>query len=387
MRADEEGSHGRESRPNLKQDICPELRQREQWLVARVTEVGGKRPLHPNDPTAVDEGLSFERAIQVANNPPEHIQVPDWYWGGGPTLVGFMVSPSDPYAFVDWDNVRDPGLSDESIPDLVWQFVEEVGTYTEISPSGTGVKQLVRCPDRVEELLSEYGHRQTLGLDPIGALEDEPKLEVYVDHHYTTVTGTLLKHPQTGACYDSVTDADGELGRLIEEHFSTASTSTQTSEGASDDDPGSGITSIGRRSAKRWTQTKKASSASEHTQGDFDGEWVETDEPTVEQIAATGSRLDDQFRRLWNGRWREFDSVSEADHGLVSKLWYYAGDRELVKEAFEESRLYGIRLRKPWISPWSKDYPKWEEDSYRRNTLMKTADNGKDPHSGRYLQP
>jgi hypothetical protein len=58
-------------------------------------------------------------------------------WGGWDG-VGFVHRPEDGLTGVDWDNVRDPATG--AIAPEVCQEVKRLDTYTEISPSGTGLR-------------------------------------------------------------------------------------------------------------------------------------------------------------------------------------------------------------------------------------------------------
>jgi primase-polymerase (primpol)-like protein len=56
--------------------------------------------------------------------------------------VGFCFSDEDPYCGVDYDDCRDPATGD--IDQHVRKEVERLNSYTEVSPSGTGVKVYCR---------------------------------------------------------------------------------------------------------------------------------------------------------------------------------------------------------------------------------------------------
>jgi primase-polymerase (primpol)-like protein len=66
----------------------------------------------------------------------------------------------------------------------------------------------------------------------------------------------------------------------------------------------------------------------------------------------------------------DYPTQSEADCALISKLWYYCGDRCLVDRAFRQSNLMRDN---------------WDQHSYREATLTYTRDN--DRHEGQYLDP
>ncbi|WP_343774373.1 hypothetical protein [Natronoarchaeum mannanilyticum] len=287
---------------------------------------------------------------------------------------------------IDWDDVCDPAVGDGSVPEAVQEWVQRLGTYTEVSPSGTGLKQLLEVGDGIPDLLDDYNHKNKLGLDPVGNLDEDPHLEVYTENHYTTVTGDLFAPPTADQRFSSLDQADQTVSDLLEEYLSPSTAGNQktappsTEQNSAQTASSSGITSIGKKSAEQWCGgTNKE---------EIPGVWVSVEgTPTVDQVWATGCALSDDFRSLWNGEVAGYDTVSEADNALVSRLWYYCDNRELVIKTFEESGLYGIRTRRPDLSDWSKSYPKWDKDSYRRNTLSSTEDNRWPSHDGHYLDP
>jgi len=58
-----------------------------------------------------------------------------WPHGGG---IGFVFSPNDPFAGIDLDHCRD--LETCVIAPWAQQIITRCGSYSEISPSGTGAK-------------------------------------------------------------------------------------------------------------------------------------------------------------------------------------------------------------------------------------------------------
>ena len=59
------------------------------------------------------------------------------------TGVGFVFTDSDPFAGVDLDNCRNPKTCE--IAEWAWVIIRTLDSYTEISPSGTGVHIFVRA--------------------------------------------------------------------------------------------------------------------------------------------------------------------------------------------------------------------------------------------------
>ena len=110
--------------------VPDELKQRARW-VCWDYEWNGKRltkvPRHPtggykydvNDPLL---WIDFRTAVEVATRNG---------WGIGFAFNGDVVG-------LDWDNCRDPETGD--LASWAATAVREIGSYTEISPTGTGVK-------------------------------------------------------------------------------------------------------------------------------------------------------------------------------------------------------------------------------------------------------
>ena len=54
-----------------------------------------------------------------------------------------MISENDPYVGIDWDDCRDPETGE--IEDLIISnLLASFDSYTEVSPSGTGLKTLIK---------------------------------------------------------------------------------------------------------------------------------------------------------------------------------------------------------------------------------------------------
>ena len=80
--------------------------------------------------------------------------------------VGFVLTPNDPYVAVDLDG----SVHEEGIEDTAAQIIAELGSYTEISPSGRGLRILLACPE-----FHDNARR--------------PAIEVYSHSRYVTITG------------------------------------------------------------------------------------------------------------------------------------------------------------------------------------------------------
>jgi hypothetical protein len=86
--------------------------------------------------------------------------------------VGFVFSKDDPYCGVDLDGCRDPDTGE--IEGWAQEIIGDLDSYTEVSPSGTGVHVLVRA------VLPQSGNKKG-------------QIEMYDSERYFTVTGEHLE--------------------------------------------------------------------------------------------------------------------------------------------------------------------------------------------------
>lgn len=90
----------------------------------------------------------------------------------GPDVgIGFVFTREDPFTGVDLDGCLDPDTGE--ITKQAAEIVALLDSYTEISPSGTGLHIIVRGKPQIE--------RQRTG-----------KIEIYAWNHYLTLTGRTL---------------------------------------------------------------------------------------------------------------------------------------------------------------------------------------------------
>ena len=113
-------------------NIPQELKDRPQWVV-RI----GKVPYQPRLPeekannTDSSTWGAFEEAIQALG---KHKRLDG---------IGYVPSEDDPYVVFDFDHCIHPETGD--INDVVSGLIEDLDGYTEISPSGTGLRVIVRA--------------------------------------------------------------------------------------------------------------------------------------------------------------------------------------------------------------------------------------------------
>jgi hypothetical protein len=206
------------------------------------------------------------------------------YESGAVDGIGFVVTPDDPYVGIDVDDCRNP-LSGEIAP-WVLDWITRFASYTEISPSGTGVRIWIEADSLLPG--GKYGRRTYVG--NLG-------IEVYGAERYLTVTGHRL----------SGSPATIEPRQEVLVEFLTAV-------GIVDDEPRS-----------RSADTPRTPPLSDET---------------VLRLAKNAKNRE-KFQRLWEGDTSDYHGdVSRADQALCFLLSFYTQDPEQIDRLFRRSGLY-----------------------------------------------
>ncbi|MFP4001907.1 MAG: hypothetical protein ACLFU5_08415 [Thermoplasmata archaeon] len=200
--------------------------------------------------------------------------------------VGFVFNRDDDFVGIDLDNCRSSGDIDEEMKGII----EKLDSYTEISPSGTGLHIIVRCED-IKSL-------ETMKNSDIG-------VEIYPKNRYFTVTGDVInrvgKIPYRGE----------EVRGLIDEY------------------------KVEEEEKKDFK--KKSFEPVEEFEDMDDKELLER---------AFNSENGDKFKRLWEGDISDYPSHSEADLALLSMLAFWTHcDRFRMEKLFEKSGLVRDKWR------------------------------------------
>lgn len=150
-------------------NVPSELKNRKQWLNWKYVQ----NPSNPNKPK--------KKPIDSKTGKPASVTNPDtWssldvsikrYRKGTVDGVGFVFTKDDPYVGIDLDNCRDTKTGE--LENWAVEIINKIVSYTEISPSGTGIHILVK------------------GKLP-GSGKKVDNIEMYDQGRYFTVTGDIL---------------------------------------------------------------------------------------------------------------------------------------------------------------------------------------------------
>lgn len=256
-------------------NIPAELTERPQWVVWLPEErADGRINKVPHNPrTGYPASHSNPRHWGTFAEAVAAYQC-DTRWAG----IGYVFHADDPYAGVDLDGCRYPDTG--GLEPWAEDIVRRLATYTEASPSGTGVKAIVR--GRLE-----------------GSGRKSKRVEVYDRERFFTLTGHRL--PDAPA---TIEDRHELLTALVTELFPPRQTTTN------------GRTHEGYRAARV---------------------------PTAVLLERAGkAKNGSRFMRLWQGDTSEYEhDDSRADAALCRLLAFWTGpDREWIDALFRESGLY-----------------------------------------------
>lgn len=249
------------------------LREYDQWVGWRAEQRDGnqtKVPINPSSgsfasTTNPETWASFEEALQAITR-----EQADG--------IGFVFTDDDPFVGVDLDHCRVTATG--TIYEWAQDIIDRLESYTEVSPSGTGVHVLVRGP------LPEGGNRSG-------------NVELYETARFFTMTGAHLEGTPA-----EIHERSEQLATVHREHVASDATD----------------------------ETPPPTARQPPNERLDDTELIER-----AQRAANGEK----FTRLWNGSTAGYDSHSEADMALCSMLAFWTGgDDSQTDRLFRDSGLY-----------------------------------------------
>ena len=247
------------------------MKELAQWINWRYEERDGKLtkvPLcpHTGKLARVDQPEtwgSYEEALEASKK----------YGCSG---VGFVFTEVDPYAGIDLDDIRDSQTGE--IEESARKIIEQLNSYAELSPSGSGIHVLVKAE-----------------VPPGGRRKGQ--VEVYDSGRFFTVTGTHL--PGTPKRIEE-RQAEVEILHRKIFGFTKGDANGQGSHG-----PGNDLSD-------------------------------------AEVLAKAGQASNGEaFEKLWAGDTSDYASGSEADLALCSRLVFWtSGDSDRIDKLFRQSGLY-----------------------------------------------
>ncbi len=272
--------------------IPKELQQFPNWVNWRYEVHDGKRtkiPINPktggkakcNDPAT---WAKFSEAVEYWKAHKDEI-----------AGIGFALMNS-PYSGLDLDDCRDPHT--RAIEPWAAEIVDEMKSYSEVTPSGKGLRILVRGD------LPPGGRRRG-------------KIEMYDTGRFFTITGRHLKGTPTSIKY-----RQKGLKKLHAKIFGVKSKKPA---------PAQGLNSMGQKSRSL------------------------TDSELIEKAKQSSKGM--EFYSLWVGDWSDYYSHSEADFQLCCMLAFWTGkDPERMDRLFRQSGL----MRDKWDEMrGNKTYGEW----------------------------
>lgn len=290
--------------------VPAELKLRPQWVVWKLEERDGKPTKPPYQTTGELASSTDARTWTTVK------EAYDCWQSGSAEGVGFVVSSDDPYCGIDLDHCRNKDTGE--IDEWAWDIVRRFDSYTEVTPSQTGIRIWIKA---------SYGgdnHKKFIksGAQPSAAIE------IYDRERYFTTTGEKLPPVP-----DDIRDGQEQLDALAQELWPPATNSAN-------------------KIVFTPNPTPDGLSAAEIIQ------------------AASQARNGAEFDRLMRGDPSAYQSPSEADQALMSRIVpFYTEDRGTALEVIRQSGL------------WDK---KWERKDYVERAFKKAfeGDSGE-----RYTRP
>ncbi|WP_158055603.1 phage NrS-1 polymerase family protein [Halorussus halophilus] len=318
-------------------EIPASLHEYDQWVCWRTQARDGKQTKVPVNPhtgrygsaTDPDTWGSFEQARAYAVD-------------GSASGLGFVFTDNDPFVGVDLDDARDPET--ETPTEWAESIIQNLDSYTEISPSGTGYHVLVE------------------GNLPPGR-NRRGDVELYETARFFTVTANQLDETP-----EEILRRTQALAGVYADHVAADHDDTDTDAGS---DAG------GDEDHKR-VDTQESSSDGNETRSDSDssGSTTLSDDELLSLARAASNSA--KFERLWRGDTQGYDSHSEADMALACLLAFWTGgDTTRMDRLFRQSGL----LRDKWDAVHYADGSTYGETTIERAVSVTTeyySPNGED---------
>jgi hypothetical protein len=317
----------------LFENFPSELTIRYQWVGWAYEMRDGRPTKVPRQPN----GTAASVIDPATWSPFEHVQIA--YETHGYDGVGFVLTPDDPFCAFDFDHVVDAAtgqITDARVRD----WIVRLNSYTEISPSGTGLRVIVRAELPAQD--------RRIG-----------NFECYQDKRFVSITGWI---PRAAIVSTSVVaDRQEEVEAIHSEMFRD-------------------------RKAKR-----ESAGAQVHLNGASRAVNLD-DHKLLDKARAAKNGAGAKFAELYDrGNWKGagLDSQSEADLALLGYLAFWtACDKERMRRLFRRSALmrekferadYATRTINEATAGRTEVYQGWEHATVAGNGRSQGSSPGAEP--------
>ena len=259
-----------------------------QWVCWRYIARDGKTtkaPVNPHDGGFADSTSratwgTFEQALEASRN--------DRSLAG----IGFVFTADDPYCGVDLDDSVDESTG--QLKPWAQQIVDRLDSYTEISPSGSGLKVFIKANKPGSRCRKSY---------------EDGEVEIYDRDRFFTVTGNRVP-----SIPSEVNVRQESLDAVYSQVFVNDESAPVSRSNNSLPIPGNDVA-------------------------------IALSDDAIVELACNKARTGDKFQTLWNGHWNDhFNSASEADASVIFSLAYYTKDAVQLDRIFRQSKL----MRTKW---------------------------------------
>jgi putative DNA primase/helicase len=310
-------------------DALPnELKARNQWVLWKTITRAGKPTKVPYDTTG-HEGDSSDPSRWESYD-----AVVATYQKGGYDGIGYTFDPLDPYAGVDLDHCIN---EDGSIKPKAKEILDRLNSYSEISPSGKGVKVFLKAKNPVK-IRKDGGKFQQGFADKSPDLE----FEVYYGYRFFTLTGNRLEQYSP-----NIENRNDELTEIFREVFKDRNYFDGDSEPI-------------HRGGEPPSEPL-SSDAVERLQGLFEADPTFKDE--FYTPATIGHRSDAEFHicaRLWEAGFNE-DEIYQIMNSSPQTKWLERGDD------------YRWSTIKSAVASAEANHRKWAKEKAKKEAEKKAA--------------
>lgn len=294
-------------------NIPEELKEYDQWSLwkleprnERLTKVPYTVDGHYAKVNNPETWTSFDKALEAYQNNP-----------GTYSGLGFVLTENDPFTCIDFDHVYNP-ITEEWNQQALGE-IKKLNSYTEFSPSGTGVHVFV-----IGKTTKPGTRRKQT---------DGTGREMYSDLHYMTVTGNHL--PETPL---EINEAQEVTNELYEKWF-----------------PEKMEVSAKRKASVNDVKIFEIPKSFTNNPNSPLKGLQPTKDQVIELCKEAPSDFGEKFNRVFDGDISKYESKSEADMALAGMIAFHTSNYGIIKEIIHESAL------------WDN---KWERDDYCQRTIM-----------------